>query len=526
MASQQTQKLIQRYLFWYQSLQPQEGISTIHVDEVASRVAAFYEKIRGIIDWREEHLLRKAAIERNLKRRLILNKNGEDIAASLVLELIRGGHFPNDKIAESKIEEIKKLLDKYIFILENSPTPPREKLRIQLQDWLLGLASCEIEETLELRYRENAQMDYMAEEMKERIEVKGGLSEEEKNTQIYITIQKALFKLDAPIISYNLLKRKYPQWKNLPPALLEEITKNIYSTWEGIEKDLKHPLGKKFYLVCEQYDTPYLILGDILSQDPISNQEKIQNPETLESLIKGVYNVRLKQLKSRLKRAAIYSTISIFITKMLLVFAIEVPFDKYISGQFDLFTMGLNIAIPSLLMFFLVLTIKPPGKNNLHKVILEVMKIVHEQKIKDKYIIKPTQKRGAILKGIISFFYLATFVVSFGLIWFLLGKLGFGILSKIIFLVFVSLISSAGVKIRERAKELQVETDKGNILTFFLDTFSLPFLHMGKWLSNELAKYNVIVVFFNSLIDLPFQVFVEFLEQWRYFIKEKREEIQ
>ena len=34
---------------------------TINVDDVAARVASFYEAIRGIVDWREEHLLRKLA---------------------------------------------------------------------------------------------------------------------------------------------------------------------------------------------------------------------------------------------------------------------------------------------------------------------------------------------------------------------------------------------------------------------------------------------------------------------------------
>ena len=57
--SQPTQKLISRYQNWNQSLQPQEGTTTIHVDEVASKVASFYERMRGVVDWREEHLLRK-----------------------------------------------------------------------------------------------------------------------------------------------------------------------------------------------------------------------------------------------------------------------------------------------------------------------------------------------------------------------------------------------------------------------------------------------------------------------------------
>src|SRR3990167_6661972 len=70
----------------------------ITVDEVAARVASFYEKIRGIVDWREEHLLRKTAIERVIKRRMLLNgsglsgEDGAEAAEQFLKELIRGGH--------------------------------------------------------------------------------------------------------------------------------------------------------------------------------------------------------------------------------------------------------------------------------------------------------------------------------------------------------------------------------------------------------------------------------------------------
>ncbi|RKX92141.1 MAG: hypothetical protein DRP84_10520, partial [Spirochaetes bacterium] len=208
-----TQKLIQRYISWHQSLQTKEGIPTIHVDEVVSRVASFYEKIRGVIDWREEHLLRKAAIERILKRRLFLRKDGKELAEPLVYELIRGGHFPNDKIPESKIKDVQKIIDKYVFFLEKSPSS-EERQKLNLYDWLSSIAACEIEEILSPPIRENALIEYMEEEMRKRIKVneKLSLSEEEKNIQIYIAVQKALFKLDPPIISFHLLKRKFPNW--------------------------------------------------------------------------------------------------------------------------------------------------------------------------------------------------------------------------------------------------------------------------------------------------------------------------
>src|SRR3989338_7430270 len=184
-----TQRLINRYQEWSRSLQPKEEVSTIHVDEVASKVAAFYEKIRGGIDWREEHLLRRASIERILKRRLFLGKIREDQAGPFVLELIRGGYFPNDIIQEAKIQDIQRLLDKYIFILSNSKIIKGEKIKIQLYDWLLSLAACEVEEVLEPNRRERALIEFMEDMMRERITAPEGMQEGEKNTQISIGVQ-------------------------------------------------------------------------------------------------------------------------------------------------------------------------------------------------------------------------------------------------------------------------------------------------------------------------------------------------
>lgn len=502
----------------------------MHVDEVASKVASFYEKIRTVLDWREEHLLRRAAIERVLKRRLFLTKNGDEIAEPLVLELIRSGHFPNDSIEEIKVDQVKNALNKYLYILENSPSET-EKLKVQLYDWLFDVAACEIEEILAPPLRQKALGEYMSELMSEKIEVAPTtliypkISEEEKQTQVFIACQKALFKLDSPIITYYLLQKKYHDWFNLAEPNLTKIAVNIYSIWKDIENELTHPLAEKFYKVCEKYDTAYLILGDILSENPSEAQKNISDPEVLETFVKKFYQQRLQKIKSKMTRAAVFSTISIFATKILVALAIEVPFDKYVLGQFNYQSLGFNILIPPLLMFFLVLTIKPPKKENLGRVIMEVIKIAYNRDGKDVYQIKPARKKGVIFGTVIALFYLFTFLLSFGVIIWALDKLNFSILSMLIFLMFFSLIAFAGVKIRERAKELDMMEEKTGFLTFLIDSFSLPFLRVGKWLSHQWARYNVVVVLITAFIDMPFQLFTEFLEHWRTFLKEKKEEI-
>jgi hypothetical protein len=186
----------------------------------------------------------------------------------------------------------------------------------------------------------------------------------------------------------------------------------------------------------------------------------------------------------------------------------------------------MNVVIPPLLMFFLVLTIRPPKKENLQQIIMETVKITYERKEEDTYTIKPRKKRGWFTNALITIVYLSTFVLTFGAIIRGLEYLNFGVLSIIIFLVFISLISFAGVKIRERSKELEISERKESFLVFFIDLFSLPIIRVGKWLSGQWARYNILVVILNFLIDMPFQKFVEFLEQWREFLKEKKDEIQ
>ncbi len=523
--SQATNTLISRYQKWHQSLQPKEGIATIHVDEVASRVAAFYEKIRGIIDWKEEHLLKRRAIERILKRRLFVE--GSDIAEPLILELIRGGHFPNDKIAESKIQEVQTAIDKYTHIL-NQTDYDQNKSRIQLYSWLSAIAACEIEEILTPSIKERALINYMFEIMNSRIKIneKIKISGEEKSIQTYIAVQRSLFNLDSSIISYHLLKYKYPEWKNLPGEQLNYVTKNIHLIEKNLEKYLDHPLGNKFYHICEKYDTPFLLLGDALSKHTMESKEKFSDPELLEASIKVSYNQRVKTLKKRLSRAAFYSTLSIFLTNIVSLLLVEMPFNKLVTGYFfNYWAIVVDILGPTILMLILVITIKPPKKENLPVVLMEVMKIAYDKGGKDVYEIKRFRKRKVIFEAIINLFYFSGFSAILALIIWGLYQVNFPPLSYIIFIIFLSLIAFAGSRIRQRAKELQVIDEREPLLFFFIDPFAIPVIQLGKWLTNKWKRYNIIAVFFSALIDMPFTIFVEFIEQWRYFLKEKKEKL-
>ncbi len=532
--SKETQKLLQEN---ERSLQisKEDKTGTIHVDEAAAKVASFYEKLRGIIDWKEEHLLRRGAVERSLKRRVFANLdiiNGEVNekmgveAESLVMELIRGGHFPNDSIKEEKIEEVQKTINKYLLILKK-----HKEEKLSFHNWLFSIAACEIEEILVPSIMERALIDYMFSVMKERIILNEGIiainpmSEKEKNIQAYVAVQRALFNLDNAVIVYHLLKYRYPNWKNLKREELEEIRKNFYQIKEELINSLNHPLGDKFYQVCRKYNTVYLIIGDIIKSDPLKIKEYIEDPEKIEIMIKKSYKERLKTLKSRMNRAAIYATLSIFLTNVVVLLAIEIPLTRII-GIFNPWAIIIDIFVPTILMALLVVTIGLPPKENLDVVIIETMKTIYQKKEENIfYEIKLFKKRGAALQAVIDLVYFLIFSFIVGLILYGLYRIKFPPLSYVIFIIFLSLISFAGAKIRERAKELHMIEEKESFLFILFESFSAPMVNFGKWLSLKWEKFNVISIFFSALVDMPFMVFIEFIEQWRYFLKEKKEKI-
>ena len=128
MISQNTENLLQKFQSYFNSKSVEkEAGPKIHVDYIASSVASFYEKIRSIVDYQEEHLLRKNAFERIIRRRLVIKRNGQDIAKPLIYELIRAGHFPNDTIPEEKIKDIDIIIHKYILALNNLPISIKKK---------------------------------------------------------------------------------------------------------------------------------------------------------------------------------------------------------------------------------------------------------------------------------------------------------------------------------------------------------------------------------------------------------------
>jgi hypothetical protein len=204
-----------------------DDIPKIKVSTLISRLAFFYEKIRNAVDYEEEHLLRKNAIARILRRQVMIEGvikevDSQDIANHLMVELIRASYLSNNKIPETKIKEIANILEKYIFLKDQMVLHINTSLNLKtdinkakdlineknnLVRWLLTLAACEIEENLAPNKIKQVIVSNLFEVLSKNIVLPSDLPyESDLDIQIYLSIGRAYLKLDEDMLSFILFK--------------------------------------------------------------------------------------------------------------------------------------------------------------------------------------------------------------------------------------------------------------------------------------------------------------------------------
>lgn len=529
-----------------------KAANPIYVDEIASKVAQFYESVRRVVDWKEEHLVRRAVVERVLKRKfvsklygisVIPDVNPEEAAEPFVNELVRTGYFPNGKIPREKIYDIQKLLKKYLYILNNAriekvdtqsenkkEIKAKTKERINFYNWVISIASCEIEEVLDPPLRETALLDLTTRCLLDRIKITppNEVSEEDKYIQTYISVHKTLFNLDEPIISFHILRYKYPEFcdSHLENSL-SEFTDKIFDIRNEIEEYFNYPKASEFYVISDKHDAPYLLIGDAmdkLGEDLDEIDKKVLDKESFLSAVEVSYKARFSTLKKRLSKLAIFSTLSIFVAGFASLLIFEIPIAKLIRGYFSPWAIVADLGIPTALMFILVWMIKPPSEDNLGVVKEEVEKIVYKSEELDVYEIRLRKKSRKFLDVVFVFFYVVGGLFSLYLIFWVFKLANVPWTSLYIDTINVAMIVASAMVIRRRSMEITV-LEKANMVEFFLDFFSIPLAKLGNWFAEKWREYNIVSAFFTVLIDLPFSTFVAGIEGWRNFIKEKKNEI-
>src|SRR5260221_7688640 len=92
----------------------------INVNRFLSEIATWYEKLRNAMDLNDDEVILRSAIERILKRRLLLGGDGKRVAEPLIRELIWAHYFPNNTLPESTVEKVMEIVDVYLALRHNA----------------------------------------------------------------------------------------------------------------------------------------------------------------------------------------------------------------------------------------------------------------------------------------------------------------------------------------------------------------------------------------------------------------------
>jgi hypothetical protein len=494
----------------------------ISVHAAVSRVSVLYEKVRNALDYKDEHLLRKAALKRILQRQLTFAGTATAISKQLIKELIAAGYLPNGNVSVEMIPVVEGILQKYLLMRTYRAGNERH-LR-----WILGLVVCELEERLDPKNPERALSVFLFESIVDRVVLRNiEMDETDRRLQIYIACLRALHKADDEMLSYKLVRAYHTRWMH--PEAWGDQGQDVAFQMVGVERrireQLQHPLGQKFLHAVKPPAVASRVLFDVLKDKAKEAQAKLQKLDNLMPEIEAAAEARMDYAKKRLRRGMLRTIIYLFLTKMLIALAFEVPVEQFFYKHIDNTALAINIAFPPLLMLLVGLLIRLPGKENIVKVQILIRQLLSKEGIDVREVKRATPK-NFWSRFFLRLIYVIMFGVTFGLIAWVLNSWHFTPISSVIFLFFLCVVSFFAFRLRLSAREFVVVERPERFSTVIIDFFSYPILRAGQWLSVTVSRVNILIILMDLLIEAPFKFLLNGLEIWFAYMREQKEELQ
>ena len=465
-------------------------------------LARGYEKARNAIEYRADNLVRRAAIERILKRTFVLSRDPKFLSENLLKELKWAKYLSIEETKRAQDANLEEVLSEYTSFL--SGTVP--------QEWVVKIASAHIDELIDLNtdYKEFTLFAFQV--LKQKIK----LNDENLDLLIYFAVDKIYSGSDDEKIAYHLLKLA---GKSVTPEIFAEAWKlfNLAKNHKGLSRITKF---------VRRQMPPLVLFRDIYFYDPESFKESLVDEEVFMSKAKEVLEVQLHQTSDKIKTAGSRSVLYVFLTKMILAFGLEVPFELLVFKDLRVLSLVINLVFPPLFMWIMVSQMRLPGKREEEALVERTWYILKNfddlENEEDVLVEESEEKNLGFLYWVFSTLYIVFFVGVFAAIFFVLGKIGYTLFSKLIFIFFLTIIAFFAYRVSQISK-LYSWKGVSRERTSSISVLALPILTIGSYLSMGLAKLNFLAFVFDFLLEAPFKLILGFVDDWVKFIAVKKE---
>lgn len=487
----------------------------VNIVGAGGALTAAYEQLRNAAENTEEHLLLQNAIRRFYKQ-LFVTRDERLLATSgneLAVELTLAGYLPNNTLVKEQLDTISDFATSHYKAYEK--LQKRRGINPDTSTaWLLDTLSVAVSHVVSPVWQDTAFVDvaYLYFEKVQLANAPKNTSEDDDTgASLFAAVHKALLKSDTATIRGGLMDR-YGIGVN---DLERYIAYN-----QHIDRLLQSPGEDTLYRMVDRQGAPLRIIRRMIEDRPDFLQLLPRRNAFLDAFEQQV-GKEYSHIASKVNRAIVRSVIFLVITKFLVGIAIEVPYDFWAHDGIMWQPLIINLFFPPLYMIALRLTLNLPGYANTTALVDRVDVMLYGDRVSLAKTTAGSRSYGQMFSAV----YVLSCLIVFSAVMWLLLTLGFSLVHIAIFLIFISTASFLGFRISRLIRELEVVRSKSNGLTFIRDFIYLPFVVVGRWMSEKYAKINIVALILDMLIELPLKTVLRLVRQWGAFIDDRKDRI-
>ncbi len=465
-------------------------------------LAKAYETARNALEYRAENLVRRAAIERILKRLMLLYRDPREVAENLLTELKWARYLDRSQSDPSKKLKLSTILNKYISYRGVIPG-----------DWIVKIASAEIEELFSLNKDYTQFTFFTFQAIKQKVHI----NDPNLDLLLYFAVDKIYAGSDPEQIAYHIISLAGPVIDN---AKIEE-------GWQLFNLARESKTVLRLNKFVRRQMPPLVLLRDIYFYSPSDFKNLLNDREKFISQASTVLDNQLELMSGKISTAGIRSIIYVFLTKMVLAFGVEAPLETLIYGQISVLALSINLIFPPLLMWAVTSQIRVPSPKDREALVQRTWYVLEDfdklSSEEDTLGEKESENRDNLTYIVFSVIYAAVFAGIFILIYYLLGLIGFKFFNKVIFVFFLTIIAFFAYRISQIAK-VYLWKSQGRENSSLTDMILLPILTIGSFLSQGLTRLNFLGFVFDFILEAPFKIILGFVDDWVQFLSVKKEQ--
>lgn len=494
----------------------------ISVNPIVTKFASWYEKLRNAMEFREDEVVLRATIERILKRRLLLGGNGKTTAEALIKELLWARYLPNEEISISVVHQVERRIDLYLSLRLKALQKHRMP-EATMNEWIYDLMSSDIQYILNPKPEKEVMANFMFKVLQDDVEITDD-TEVTKDAQVYMAIRKAYARDDLAFLRYHLFNQYFGR---LSSETIEKTSEHFSKGLDEVNSQLSHPLKDRIYTYVKRRTATFFILEDVLRNDKEKLNDILGYEEDLKEAVFAACEVRYSGITTKVRRAIIRSVIFILLTKLAFAFIVEGTYETWMYGEIQWNTLAINTLVPPLLMVIVGLFIRAPGIDNTKQILTYIKQLLHEDnpRFGSKLSVAKETNTKSKSHAVFNTLWFLGFILSFGMLVFILSRLHFNLVSQFIFIFFLAIVSFLSYRISLIANTYKVGEKQG-LTTLVVDFLFMPIIRVGRNLTQNIAKVNIFLMFFDFFIEAPFKYIFAFFDQWFHFLHAKTEELE